>query len=132
MSQQSDVCCVTITMTASTPTALAQLLQALFSPAIDPRIDSLVSGIDGIRDMLTTVLNKESTIMANLDALTQEVTDTEGAEDSATTLLIAIEAEVAALAPNQAAIDGLVARLSAKRAALAAAVAANPTPAPAP
>lgn len=68
--------------------------------------------------------------MANdLTTLQSQVTAEDTVIDSAITLIQGLAAQVAALEPNQAAIDALAADIQGKSDALAAAVAANtPTP----
>lgn len=71
---------------------------------------------------------KVNQIMATLADVQAAVTAEDTVIDSAVALIQGLAAQVAALAPNQAAIDALAADIQAKSAALADAVAAN-TPA---
>src|SRR5438876_11269474 len=77
------------------------------------------------------IVKKLNKIMASLADLQAEVTAEDTVIDSAIALIQGLAAQVAALAPNQAAIDALAADIQGKSDALAAAVAAN-TPAPPP
>ena len=77
------------------------------------------------------IAKKVNKIMASLADLQAEVTAEDTVIDSAIALIQGLAAQVAALAPNQAAIDALAADIQGKSDALAAAVAAN-TPAPPP
>lgn len=70
--------------------------------------------------------------MATLADLQALVTQEDTVIDSAVALIQGLAAQVAALAPNQAAIDALAADIKAKSDGLAAAVAANTTPPPTP
>ena len=63
-----------------------------------------------------------------LDALTAQVTATEGAETSAVTLIQGLAAYIAAHANDPGAMTALATRLQTGADALAAAVAANPVP----
>lgn len=69
-------------------------------------------------------------IMATLADVQAAVTAEDTVVDSAVTLLQGLAAQVAALTPNQAAIDALAADIGAKTQALADAVAANTPAAP--
>lgn len=71
-------------------------------------------------------------IMATLADLQAAVAAEDTVIDSAITLLQGLAAQIAALTPNQAAIDALAADVSAKTQSLAAAVTANTPAAPAP
>ena len=69
--------------------------------------------------------------MATLTDVQAAVTAEDSVIDSAIALIQGLAAQVAALPPNQAAIDVLAADIKAKSAALAAAVTANTPAAPA-
>lgn len=69
--------------------------------------------------------------MATIADLQAKVTAEDTVIDSAVALIQGLAAQIAALEPNQAAIDALAADIQGKSDALAAAVAAN-TPPPAP
>ena len=69
--------------------------------------------------------------MATLTDVQAAVTAEDSVIDSAIALIQGLAAQVAALPPNQAAIDALAADITAKSAALAAAVTANTPAAPA-
>ena len=71
---------------------------------------------------------KLNIIMANLTDLQAAVATEDTVIDSAVALIQGLAAQVAALSPNQAAIDALAADIKAKSDSLAAAVAANTTP----
>jgi hypothetical protein len=81
-----------------------------------------------IEDSLTELHRKVDKIMATLADLQAAVTAEDSVIDSAITLIKGLADQIAALQPNQAAIDALAADVKAKSDALAAAVAAN-TPA---
>jgi hypothetical protein len=82
----------------------------------------------GITGAISKLSQQMEQIMADLTALTAAVAKNTDAENSAIALIQGLAAQVAALAPTQAAIDALAADISAKADALAAAVVAN-TPA---
>lgn len=77
---------------------------------------------------LAQLNQKLDKIMATLVDIQAAVTAEDTVIDSALALINGLAAQVAALAPNQAAIDALAADITAKSTALAAGVAAN-TPA---
>ncbi len=79
-------------------------------------------------DLLQTISQKLDKIMATLADLQAAVTAEDTVIDSAVTLIQGLAAQVAALQPNQAAIDALAADIKAKSDGLAAAVAAGTTP----
>ena len=68
--------------------------------------------------------------MASLADLQAAVTAEDTVIDGAITLINGLAAQIAALAPNQAAIDALAADVQAKSDALAAAITANTPPQP--
>lgn len=81
--------------------------------------------------LLAEITQKLDKIMASLQDLQAAVTAEDTVIDSAVTLIQGLAAQIAALQPNQAAIDALAADVKGKSDALAAAVAANtaaPTP----
>lgn len=80
---------------------------------------------DKLDQILTIVINQGAQIMATLQDLQAAVTAEDTVIDSAITLLQGLAAQIAALTPNQAAIDALAADISAKTQALADAVVAN-------
>jgi hypothetical protein len=82
---------------------------------------------DDVRDILKQILNNQIKIMATLQDVQDAVTAEDTVIDSAMALISGLAAQIAALAPNQAAIDALAADVKAKSDALAAAVAANTT-----
>lgn len=77
--------------------------------------------------LINQKLDKMATTLADLQS---EVTAEDTVIDSAVTLIQGLAAQVAALAPNQAAIDALAADIKAKSDGLAAAVAAGTPAAP--
>lgn len=105
-----------------------------------PALESFLSSESGKTDRILTLLqqlqqqitNEETHIMASIKDLQDEVTAEDTVIDSAVTLIEGLAAQVAALQPDQAAIDALAADIKAKSDALAAAVAANTPAAPAP
>ena len=94
-----------------------------FPPASD-----LNDRLTRIERKLDLILNKENRIMATIADLQAEVAQEDTVIDSAVTLIKGLADQVAALKPDQAAIDALAADIQAKSDALAAAVTAN-TPA---
>jgi ABC-type transporter Mla subunit MlaD len=76
---------------------------------------------------LTTINHKLDTIMATLADVQAAVTAEDTVIDSAVALLNGLAAQIAALKPNQEAIDALAADVKAKTDSLAQAVAANTT-----
>jgi hypothetical protein len=84
--------------------------------------------LDGIESQLNKVIERQKQIMATLADVQAAVTAEDTVIDSAVALIQGLAAQIAALAPDQAAIDALAADVKAKSDALAAAVAAN-TPA---
>lgn len=84
-----------------------------------PTLDQIAALINQLKDL----------IMATLADLQSAVTAEDTVIDSAVTLINGLAAQIAALKPNQAAIDSLAADVKARAASLSAAVAANtPTP----
>lgn len=77
---------------------------------------------------LSQILKNQELIMATLADLQVAVTAEDTVIDSAITLIQGLAAQVAALTPDQAAIDALAADIKAKSDNLAAAVAANTAP----
>jgi len=89
--------------------------------------------LDRIEKLLLNLTKGQDTIMATLADVQAAVTAEDTVIDSAIALINGLAAQIAALQPNQAAIDALAADVTAKAASLAAAVAANtPTPPPTP
>ena len=74
---------------------------------------------------LTSLSNKLDTLMSTLVDVQAAVTAENTVIDSAIVLLTGLAAQVAALTPNQAAIDALAAEITAKTQALSDAVVAN-------
>jgi hypothetical protein len=93
--------------------------------ALDDKLNLILS-------KLKVIINQGANIMATLSDLQAAVTAEDTVIDSAITLLNGLAAQVAALQPNQAAIDALAADISAKTAQLANAVTANTPNPPAP
>ena len=87
----------------------------------DPRIDEVLV-------LLHRILEKEDAIMATLTDVQAAVTAEDTVVDSSIALIQGLASQVAALQPNQAAIDTLAADIRAKSTALANAVSQN-TPA---
>ena len=83
-----------------------------------------------LADIAALINQLGAKIMATLADLQAAVTAEDTVIDSAMTLLAGLAAQIAALQPNQAAIDALAADVTAKTAALSAAVAANTPAAP--
>lgn len=86
--------------------------------------------------LLAEILHNQKLIMSTLADLQAAVTAEDTVIQSAITLIQGLAAQIAALQPNQAAIDALAADVSAQATALGTAVAAGtpatPAPAPAP
>ena len=86
--------------------------------------------VDGLNRKLDIIIEKENRIMATLADVQAAVTAEDTVVDSAVALLQGLAAQVAALAPNQAAINALAADITAKTAGLSQAVVANTPAAP--
>jgi prefoldin subunit 5 len=84
-----------------------------------------------VQRKLARIERKVNYLMATLADVQAAVTAEDSVIDSAVALIQGLAAQIAALAPNQAAIDALAADVQSKSDALAAAVAAN-TPAATP
>jgi hypothetical protein len=105
--------------------ALVQQFVATLSPQPNPQLDRIEAAI--------AQLSKEDTqIMADLTALTAEVTRNTTVEKSALVLIQGFAAQLAAAGTDPVKLGALQASLKANDDELAAAVAANTTPAPAP
>lgn len=92
---------------------------------IERDVEALRAHLDA---RLDHIHERQKEIMATLQDIQDDVTAEDTVIDSAVTLLQGLAAQVAALKPNQTAIDALAADIKAKSDGLAAAVAAN-TPA---
>lgn len=92
--------------------------------------DGPCSGLGEVLRLLRQIIQKDDQIMATLADLQASVTAEDTVIDSAMALLTGLAAQIAALAPNQAAIDALAADVTSKTAALSQAVAANTPAAP--
>jgi hypothetical protein len=77
---------------------------------------------------LAVILSTLEALMANLDALTAQVTETDGVIASAVTLIEGISAALKAAGTDPAKLAELQSQLKTNSDALAAAVAANPVP----
>ncbi len=86
--------------------------------------------LDRIERLLHYVIKQGELNMATLADVQAAVTAEDTVVDSAIALLQGLAAQIAALQPNQAAIDALAADVTSKTTALAAAVAANTPAAP--
>ena len=95
---------------------------------LHPTDVELQGRLDKLQSALNALTLQGKLIMATLADVQAAVTAEDTVIDSAITLLNGLAAQIAALAPNQAAIDALAADVTAKTATLAAAVTAN-TPA---
>jgi hypothetical protein len=99
----------------------------------DPWEDAPLWAVE-LRNMMSIIINKENKMSAELDALTAAVAAEDTVIDSAVALINGIPALIAAAGTDPAKLSALSADITAKSAALAAAVAANtpaavPTPA---
>jgi hypothetical protein len=92
--------------------------------------DELKAKLDQILAIVQAVQTQGKQIMATLADVQAAVTAEDTVVDSAVVLIQGLAAQVAALQPNQAAIDALAADIKGKSDALAAAVAANTPAAP--
>ncbi len=92
--------------------------------------DGLQGKLAHIQASLDALLDQGKKIMATLTDVQAAVTAEDTVIDSAIVLLKGLAAQVAALQPNQAAIDALAADITAKTQTLADAVAANTPAAP--
>jgi hypothetical protein len=90
------------------------------------------SQLINVSEQLDTIEGKVNKVIMTLDDVQAAVTAEDTVIDSAIALIQGLAAQVAALKPNQKAIDALAADIKAKSDSLAAAVAANTTPTPAP
>jgi hypothetical protein len=81
-----------------------------------------------IEQKLDMILDKENVMADELDILTQEVEETEGAIDSVIALVQGLSDYIKAHSDNPAAMLELAAKLDAGQQKIAAAVAANPLP----
>lgn len=91
-----------------------------------------IKRIEAKLDRLTSlIIEQGNKTMADITALTAQVTQSTTVEQSAITLIQGIAAELANIQPTQAAIDALTAQLNTSATALAAAVSANTPAAPA-
>jgi hypothetical protein len=88
--------------------------------------------LDRILSLLTTILQKENTIMALIDDLQADVTAEDTVIDSAVTLLNGLSAALAAAGTDPAKLAALRTDIQNKTQGLAQAVAANTPAAPAP
>jgi hypothetical protein len=84
--------------------------------------------LDLITDLLRRILHLEVQQVADIEALTAEVAETQEVEQSAIVLIQNLAQMVRDLEPTQEAIDALASQLDGSQAALAAAVATAPTP----
>lgn len=91
------------------------------------KLEELSSDVAVLKNALFFVLVKENMIMAKLDDLEREVAETEGAVDSAITLIKGLRDEIAQAGTDPAKLADLVNRLDKKQQALAEAVAENPS-----
>lgn len=92
---------------------------------LHPTDVELQGRLDTMQAALNALTIQGKIIMATLADVQAAVTAEDTVIDSAVTLLNGLAAQIAALAPNQAAIDALAADVTSKTAALAAAVTAN-------
>jgi hypothetical protein len=90
---------------------------------LEAKLDRILAAVQAIQLQGTQ-------IMATLSDVQAAVTAEDTVVDSAIALLQGLAAQIAALQPNQAAIDALAADVTSKTTALAAAVAANTPAAP--
>jgi hypothetical protein len=96
--------------------------------AHENRLQRIEKKVDWILTKLDRIINLELHNMATLQDVQAAVAAEDTVVDSAIALLQGLAAQVAALQPNQAAIDALAADITAKTSALSEAVVAN-TPA---
>ena len=96
----------------------------------DERLDALIAAVGRIESDSAALFAKVETIMATLADLQAAVAAEDTVIDSAIALLNGLAAQIAALKPDQAAIDALAADVGAKAQALSDAVVANTPAAP--
>lgn len=101
-------------------------------PALDAFLASQTGKTDQIINLLRQIQKEEVQELATLADVQAKVTAEDTVIDSAVALITGLAAQVAALAPDQAAIDALAADIQGKSDALAAAVSANTPVAPGP
>lgn len=83
---------------------------------------------DEIVGLLQTILREVRIVSAELDRLALEVSEMQGAIDSAITLITGLGDMIRQIPADRAALNALADSLDAQAAALGAAVAANPLP----
>jgi len=86
--------------------------------------------LDQILSVLNTIVGNEKTIMADLKALTDKVTETETVEESAIVLIQGLSAAIKAAGTDPVALQALTDRLDTEDQKLGAAVTANTPAAP--
>jgi chromosome segregation ATPase len=111
---------------------ISQAIRQGFNGGISNIGDQLViafqrftDGLHDLKDQLTRIEGKLTSMSAELDQLTVDVKKTTDAEDSAILLLQGLAAQLAAIKNDPAAIQALSTTLSSKADELAAAVVAN-------
>lgn len=120
-------------------TDILRVREPVESPYLCDQIRKLRKAVKKLSHKLDRVLvgqhnaaHQQEQIMSTLADVQAKVTAEDTVIDSAIALLQGLAAQVAALTPDQAAIDALAADIGSKTDALAAAVAANTPAAPAP
>jgi hypothetical protein len=94
---------------------------------IEARLESLERKLD---QLLSLVQHTETTIMADLTALTAQVAQNTTVEASAVTLIQGLAAQLTAAGTDPAALAALTTQLNSSATALGAAIAANTPAAP--
>ena len=89
---------------------------------------AVITKLEKIEKTLKLLLEKENAMSVELDALTAQVAETNGAIDSAIVLIQGLSARLAAIANDPAAILALAAELDTKELALRDAIASTPAP----
>lgn len=96
---------------------------------VSPDLSQVTARLDSIQSLLAGLNAKVIRMSAQLDTLTQEVSEIGTVVDSAIVLINGLATQIAELKNDPAALQALADALDAKAAALAAAIAAGtPTP----
>jgi len=89
------------------------------------QLDRIESKIDRALSLLGTIVTQGEKNMADITALTADITQETSVEQSLITAFQGLQAQVANLQPTQAAIDALATQIQSNIAAMVAAIPAN-------
>lgn len=112
-------------MSVVAPTATITVTYTLDDQALVAALATMKSKLDNIGHQLDILTQKQEMIMLDLTALQTAVETETTVEESVIVLLNQLAADLAAAQGNQAAIDAVVAQMTANADSLAAAVTAN-------